>query len=101
MDEAGLGPNLGPFVVAVTVWEVKGRPDQFDFWTAFDTILTNLPTDDDPRLHIADSKEVFQPQRGLSALERGVWSAMHLCGAATASFASLCAAMRPVALPPI
>ncbi len=101
MDEAGLGPNLGPFVVAVTVWEVKGRPEDFDFWTAFDTILTNAPTPTDSRLHVADSKQIFQPQRGLSALERGVWSAMHLCGAATTSFANLCATMRPTPPPSI
>lgn len=101
MDEAGLGPNLGPFVVAVTVWEVKGKPEEFDFWTAFDTILTNSPSPTDLRLHIADSKQVYLPQRGLTALERGVWSAMHLCGAATSSFANLCEALRPVAPPPV
>ena len=26
MDEAGYGPNLGPLVVTVTVWEVPGSP---------------------------------------------------------------------------
>ena len=95
MDEAGLGPNLGPFVVAATVWQVPGPPHEFDFWTAFDTVLTNEPGDDDPRLHVADSKQVFQPQRGVGALERGVRSALALCGIAADSFATLCDALRP------
>lgn len=95
MDEAGLGPNLGPFVVAATVWQVPGPPHEFDFWSAFDTVLTNEPGDDDPRLHIADSKQVFQPQRGVGALERGVCSALSLCGIAAESFASLCTSLRP------
>lgn len=90
MDEAGLGPNLGPFVVAATVWEVPGAPGDFDFWTAFDTVLTRTPTSCDPRLHIADSKQVFQPHRGLAALERGVWSALRMCGVQSETFGDLC-----------
>lgn len=94
MDEAGLGPNLGPFVVAATVWEVPSSPGDFDFWTAFDTILTNAPGPSDPRLHIADSKQVFQPHRGLAALERGVWSALRICGVQAATFSELCQALN-------
>lgn len=90
MDEAGLGPNLGPFVVAATVWEVPGPPGDFDFWTAFESVLTHSPTSCDPRLHIADSKQVFQPHRGLANLERGVWSALRLCGVEPGTFRSLC-----------
>ncbi|MBS0203131.1 MAG: hypothetical protein JSS49_09555 [Planctomycetes bacterium] len=93
MDEAGLGPNLGPFIVAATVWQVPGSPGDFDFWTAFESILTHSPTSCDPRLHIADSKQVFQPQRGLASLERGVWSALRLAGVQPGTFDSLCEAL--------
>jgi ribonuclease HII len=89
MDEAGLGPNLGPFVVAATVWRVPGEPHEFDFWKAFDTILTRDPGKGDPRLHVADSKQVFQPHRGLESLERGVWSALRMCSGTANDFASL------------
>ena len=41
MDEAGLGPNLGPLVVAVTVWDVPGSPAEFNFWKTFKSVLTN------------------------------------------------------------
>ena len=99
MDEAGLGPNLGPFVVAVTVWEVPGTPGDFDFWTAFDTVLTCAPSSCDRRLHVADSKQVFQPGRGLASLERGVQSALP-CGLKATTFRDLCAKLFQSPRPP-
>ena len=80
MDEAGLGPNLGPFVVAVTVWDVPGPPMEFDFWKTFDNVLTNAPEPNETRLHVADSKQVFQPKRGFADLERAVLTALTLIG---------------------
>ena len=93
MDEAGLGPNLGPFVVAATVWEVPSPTSGFDFWTAFEQVLTRSPSSCDPRLHVADSKQVFQPGRGIGSLERGVGSALRLCGVTAATFQDLCTAL--------
>lgn len=90
MDEAGLGPNLGPFVVAVTVWDVPDSPRKFDFWKAFSDVLTNEPLDDDTRYHVADSKQVFQPHRGFGALERGVYAALKLAGHAPRNYRELC-----------
>jgi hypothetical protein len=90
MDEAGLGPNFGPFVSAMTVWEVPSRPRTFDFWRTFCDVLTNEPEDDDARLHVADSKQVFQPQRGFAALERGVLSALRLIGHQPSNYDELC-----------
>lgn len=77
MDEAGLGPNLGPYVVTATVWELPGAPIEADFWKSLSPAVTSSPTASDDRLHIADSKAVFQPAKGLHALERGVLAA---CG---------------------
>lgn len=72
IDEAGLGPNLGPYVVTATVWEVPGPPAECDLWQAFAEVVTSAPTAKDHRLHIGDSKAVFQPGKGIAALERGV-----------------------------
>ncbi len=93
MDEAGLGPNLGPFVVAATVWEVPSPASGFEFWAAFDSVLTPSPSSCDPRLHVADSKQVFQPGRGIGALERGVRSALQLCDVRAVTFRDLCAVL--------
>ena len=78
MDEAGLGPNLGPYVVTATVWDVPGRPDEIDLWQEFAEIVTEHPQPGDDRLHIGDSKAVFHPGKGLAELERGVLTATRL-----------------------
>lgn len=75
VDEAGLGPNLGPLVVAAVAWETPGDPCEFDFWSCFDPVVCGDPKSTDGRLIVADSKQVFQPGRGLAALERAVLAA--------------------------
>lgn len=72
IDEAGLGPNLGPFVVSAVVWEVPDDAGDRDLWDVFPDLLTADPRDPLLRLAIADSKKLFQPQRGLIDLERSV-----------------------------
>lgn len=80
MDEAGYGPNLGPLVVTVTVWEVPGSPREFDLWAAMAEVASQSPTKDPLKLHVADSKLVYSPGKGLAALERAVLSALRLLG---------------------
>lgn len=79
MDEAGYGPNLGPLVVTVTVWEVPGDPKDIDFWSALADVVDRSPPRDASRLHVADSKQVYNRSRGIDPLERGVLSALGLC----------------------
>lgn len=80
MDEAGYGPNLGPLVVTVTVWEVPGSPREFDLWTAMADIASQAPTKEPLRLQVADSKQVYSPGKGLAVLEKSVLSALWLLG---------------------
>lgn len=95
IDEAGLGPNLGPFVVSAVVWEIPEDAADRDLWDVFPELLTNDPRDPLRRLAVADSKALFQPQRGMIDLERSVLSLLggwhpippdlsqlhsHLCG---------------------
>ncbi len=88
MDEAGYGPNLGPLVISATVWEVPGSPHQFDFWSAFSEVVDQVPCDG--KLHVADSKVVYQPGRGLRALESSVHSLLALSDYSPLSLQSLC-----------
>ena len=90
MDEAGLGPNLGPFVVAASVWDVPMSPDGFDFWAAFESVLTRAPGTNDSRLHVADSKKVFRSGCGIGTLERGVLTTLQLCDASPSTYRQLC-----------
>jgi hypothetical protein len=81
MDEAGLGPNLGPFVVAATVWEFPGRSTRCDLFEKLADVVSPIPTDDG-RLHVADSKQIFSTARGLEALEHAALVLLNLadCG---------------------
>lgn len=79
IDEAGLGPNLGPYVVTATIWEVPESSPRINLWRALSQVITNEPTAGDARLHLADSKVVFQPGKGMTALEKGVLTALALC----------------------
>ena len=118
VDEAGYGPNLGPLVISATVWNVPGDPGEFDLWNALRRVISNrLPRAGRPqsasgrpngpasatavrkraaKLHVADSKQVYSPARGIGPLESSVLSLlgsqaafatlsdlwMHLCGVA-------------------
>lgn len=89
MDEAGYGPNLGPLVVTVTVWEIPGSPRDFDLWAAMAEIASPLPSKEPLKLQIADSKQVYAPGKGLTALEKSVLSALRLLGNSPATLAEL------------
>lgn len=68
-DEAGYGPNLGPLVVAATAWRCADHITPPDLFDALTKVLTNAPRSGDSRLHVADSKAVYQSGDGLESLE--------------------------------
>ncbi len=89
IDEAGYGPNLGPLVVAASVWEVpdhlptdppdnnssgdnssdacNGEPDLYRLLEAAIAYKAGSG-----RMAIADSKKLYKPGGGLRQLERAV-----------------------------
>lgn len=77
-DEAGYGPNLGPLVITATAWRVPGDPRSFDFWSALEEVVINEAPRKTGRLHVADSKQVYSPGKGLRELERSVLSLLSL-----------------------
>jgi len=88
MDEAGYGPNLGPLVITATAWKVPGDPQEIDLWRLFGEIVDqDRPSED--KLHIADSKQVYSPAKGIESLERSVHSLIGLNGDSTTSLSSL------------
>lgn len=89
MDEAGYGPNLGPLVVTVTTWEVPDPPDRVNFWQALGEVVEQSPARDGSKLHIADSKQVYSPSRGLGPLERSVLSVLALASPSPDGFGDL------------
>lgn len=91
IDEAGYGPRLGPLVVAASGWSVTGQPSTFDFWGKLDRIVSRESDGSGPdaRLHVADSKQVYSPSRGLANLERSVLSLLAVAGQRPSSLLEL------------
>ncbi len=88
MDEAGLGPNLGPFIVAATIWEVPGNPQEQDLFELLKDAVSQEPCREG-RLQVADSKQIFSPARGLETLETTALSLLSVAGRSSRVFPEL------------
>ena len=98
VDEAGYGPNLGPLVVAASVWHVaedsadaeqasgnaglalrsKLQRAAADLYARLASIVSSTPAAG--KIAIADSKALYKPGGGLENLERAVLVALSSCG---------------------
>ena len=74
-DEAGYGPNLGPLLIAATVWRVPDEQLDGDLYQLLAPVV-GASVKDDSRLVIADSKELYKPQGSLERLEQGLLAAI-------------------------
>jgi hypothetical protein len=96
-DEAGYGPNLGPLVVAATLWRVSGvgfQPALPDLYERLSTGVTSDPIDD-ARLALADSKQLYASGDSLALLERGVLAALSQINRIPATWQSIWNACSP------
>ncbi len=73
IDEAGYGPNLGPFVMTSVACRYAGSPD-VDFWNLLKLAVRRPKDKRDGRLIIEDSKVVHSGVHGLRNLERGIFA---------------------------
>jgi hypothetical protein len=71
IDEAGLGPSLGPLVVAGALLRVPPGWTPSTPWEALGAVLHNGFRKRDPRLSVCDSK-VLHARGGLDALEESI-----------------------------
>lgn len=81
-DEAGYGPNLGPLVVAASLWHVEGElSDELDLFARLaDVVTARRSGATDRRLLLADSKQLYQSGGGWRELEAGLWPLLGLLG---------------------
>lgn len=75
IDEAGYGPNLGPLVMSVVA--CRTDCDDPDVWRLLKTAVRRCDEDDDGRIPVGDSKEVYRSATGLACLEHAVLSFLH------------------------
>lgn len=80
IDEAGYGPNLGPFVMTAVACRVPAETARGDLWTLLTHAVRRPGEQADGRLLIEDSKVVYTQKEGLACLEQGVWASSVLNG---------------------
>lgn len=76
-DEAGYGPNLGPLVIAASLWQVPDELLAADLRVEFAELFSDLPSTwkaEPKRLPIADSKSLYRPPEHLGWLELALFS---------------------------
>src|SRR5580698_6157120 len=76
IDEAGYGPNLGPFVMSSVACRVPERHRRADLWHGFRRAARRPEEPVCHRLVVGDSKLVSTSGKGLAALERPVHAAI-------------------------
>jgi hypothetical protein len=69
IDEAGLGPLLGPLVVSAAAFELPEEDLEVSLWSRLASCVSRKSPRRAYRLHIADSKKVFNRSKGQQALE--------------------------------
>jgi ribonuclease HII len=83
IDEAGYGPNLGPFVMTLAACRVPDDQAGRCLWQLLDGGVRKSADPADERLLIDDSKVVHSQTRGLAGLERGVLAVLGRGGPAS------------------
>ena len=92
VDEAGLGPNLGPLVIVATRW--SGESAETDaLWERYAAAVTR--EFDGRRLHIGDSKAVYKNKSDFSSLERSARAILAAAGIRAGRLVDLVAAVDP------
>lgn len=77
IDEAGYGPNLGPFVMSSALFSVP-NDNTSDLWKALQTSVRKASQKTDGRLVVDDSKLVYSPVTGIGVLEKNIWPFIQL-----------------------
>jgi hypothetical protein len=93
IDEAGYGPNLGPFVMTSVACRVPDPCLPVDLWHLLHPAVRRSRDADKGQLVIDDSKRIYT-KHGLAGLERGVLAALRSSaapGSLRCRFASLAA----------
>jgi ribonuclease HII len=78
IDEAGYGPNLGPFVMTCVACRVPDDLGSRDLWQLLSAAVRRAGEPDDGRIPVGDSKLLFSTTRGLRPLETAVLAAQPL-----------------------
>jgi len=97
IDEAGLGPVLGPLVVTAAALSVPDHLADASMWDLLKPDVTRRPSRRGHAIAFADSKKLFsrKSKTGLAHLERGVLGMLATRGRTCGSLVELLAVVAP------
>ena len=101
IDEAGLGPVLGPLVVSATAFSLPDELADLSMWQLLSGTVTRKVSRRHAAIAIGDSKKLFdsaQREKGLRNLRRGVLAMLATQGCAPQTLEHLLAAVSPAAI---
>jgi ribonuclease HII len=89
IDEAGLGPILGPLIVSAACFTVSVEKHQTEMWQLLSQSVSSNKKHLAGRLLICDSKKAYTPSTGMTFLERTVLSCLSCIGKTPTSITEL------------
>jgi len=97
IDEAGLGPVLGPLVVSAAVFEMPEELTDVCLWRLLDAAISRRPARRSGRIAIGDSKKLYSRRRAnaLEHLELATLGMLASQGTVPASFDALLDVIAP------
>jgi hypothetical protein len=95
IDEAGYGPNLGPFVMTLVACRVPDALAEANLWDVLASTVRRAEERADGRLIVADSKQVYSPARGWDELEKTVGAILDPAGSLRALLQQIAAEELP------
>jgi len=97
IDEAGLGPLLGPLVVSATVFRLPDRDVETCMWQTLSETCTQTVSRTDRRLAVADSKVLYKSRASLAPLERAALVMLAVSGKTPTTWRQLLETIAPTA----
>ncbi|MCC6573545.1 MAG: hypothetical protein IT462_07120 [Planctomycetes bacterium] len=102
IDEAGLGPLLGPMTVGYSAFELPQPLSadavmNLDLWKNLGGAIARKPGKRRAKPVVCDSKVIYSPGKGLKALEEEVLAWAHHAGIDTSSLDEVIAGLCPLA----
>ena len=79
VDEAGLGPKVGPLVISAAVFRFHEPPEK-QLWWHLSGVVSRAGSRRRRALVVDDSKRVYSPQKGLGQLEESVLAFLGAAG---------------------
>ncbi len=97
IDEAGLGPSLGPLVVSGVAFRVPDEALDRCLWQTLHASCTPTPSRRGRRLPVADSKKLYSSRGSLMPLERTALVMLAVAGERPRTWRALLDAVAPEA----